>query len=384
MSVIIDQNRQQKARRYATIKRILYLVDLVIGAIYLGGIILGGAGVALENALSGVPGAQIGLVAAYYLVLALGYTLLTLPVSVYSGWWLPRRYGISVQTFRSWLRDWLVGNLVGLGFGLVAVEAVYALLLAIPGWWWLAAGALYLLVVVVLANLAPVLLLPLFFKLTPIEPSPLTERLEQIARRAGTQVRGVYRMNLSAKTTAANAALMGLGNTRRIVLGDTLLDRYTPREIEVIFAHELGHHVHGDVPRLVVGQSVVTLVGLYIAALALRAGSATLGYHGIGDVATMPLLALILGAFGVITAPPLNAYSRFIERQADRYALETTGDHAAFVDAMLRLANQNLAEVEPAAWVEAIFYDHPSIGRRVEHANAWAGATTGARGDRAS
>lgn len=372
MSVSIDHERQIQASRYATIRRILFLVDLVVGAIFVGAIILSGAAVRLREALTSTPGGRPGLVAAYFLILTLSYTLLTLPLSVYSGWILPRRYGISVQSFGGWLRDLLVGTLIGLAFGLAAVEVVYALLETVPGFWWLIAGVLYLLVVVVLANLGPVLLVPLFFKLIPLEPSPLTERLEQLARRTGTRVQGVYRMNLSAKTTAANAALMGLGNTRRVVLGDTLLDRYTPAEIEVIFAHELGHQVHRDVPRLVVGQSIVTLAGLFLASIGLSVGSRLLGYQGIADPATMPLLVAILGAFGVITTPLLNSYSRHVERKADRYALDTTGDRDAFVDAMLRLANQNLAEVEPPGWVETIFYDHPSIGRRVELADAWA------------
>lgn len=376
MSVRIDRARQVQASRYATARRMLFLVDLVVGALFVGVIILTGAAVSLRTVLSGVPGGRPALVAAYFLVLTLAYTALTLPLSVYSGWILPRRYGVSVQSFTGWLRDLLVGTLIGLAFGLAAVEAVYALLEAVPGLWWLIAGVLYLFVVVVLANLGPVLLVPLFFKMTPLESSPLTERLELLARRAGTRVQGVYRMNLSAKTTAANAALMGLGNTRRVVLGDTLLDRYTPAEIEVIFAHELGHQVHQDVPRLVVGQFVVTLFGLFLASIALTAGSRVLGYRGIADPATMPILAAILGAFGVITTPLLNAYSRHVERKADRYALETTGDRDAFVDAMLRLANQNLAEVEPPGWVEAIFYDHPSIGRRVQLADAWARGRT--------
>lgn len=376
MSVRIDRARQVQASRYATARRMLFLVDLVVGALFVGVIILTGAAVSLRTVLSGVPGGRPALVAAYFLVLTLAYTALTLPLSVYSGWILPRRYGVSVQSFTGWLRDLLVGTLIGLAFGLAAVEAVYALLEAVPGLWWLIAGVLYLFVVVVLANLGPVLLVPLFFKMTPLESSPLTERLELLARRAGTRVQGVYRMNLSAKTTAANAALMGLGNTRRVVLGDTLLDRYTPAEIEVIFAHELGHQVHQDVPRLVVGQFVVTLVGLFLASIALTAGPRVLGYRGIADPATMPILAAILGAFGVITTPLLNAYSRHVERKADRYALETTGDRDAFVDAMLRLANQNLAEVEPPGWVEAIFYDHPSIGRRVQLADAWARGRT--------
>lgn len=368
MSVPIDTKRQAKAKRYATIKRALFLVDLAIGGLFIGLIIATGAAIGLRDLLLGAPGGRVGLVAAYFLALSIGYSVLTFPLSVYSGWWLPRRYGLSVQSFWAWLADWAKGAGIGLVFGLAAVEVVYALLLGLPGLWWLVAGGLYLLLAVVLANLAPVLLLPLFFKLTPLEPSPLTERLEQLAREAGARVRGVYRMNLSAKTTAANAALMGLGNTRRVVLGDTLLEHYTPREIEVIFAHELGHHVHQDVPRLVVGQSVVTLVGLFLANLVLRWAAAGLGYQGIADVATMPLLAAILGVFGVVTTPLLNGYSRHVERRADRYALQTTHDPAAFLDAMRRLANQNLAELEPAAWVELLFYDHPSIGSRLRAA----------------
>lgn len=371
MTVIVDQARQAKARRYAIAKRILAIVDLLIGAGLIGVIILTGFAVVPRDGLAFVPGGRLGLVAAYFLVLSLGFTVVTLPLSIYGGWWLPRRFGISVQSFRSWVRDLLVGSAIGLVFGLAAVEAVYALLVAAPETWWLIAGGLYLLVVVVLANLGPVLLVPLFYQLTSLEPSPLTERLEEIALGAGTRVQGVYRMGLSAKTTAANAALMGLGNTRRIVLGDTLLDRYTTPEIEAVFAHELGHQVHQDVPKLVVVQSLVTLVGLYLASLALRWGSDALGYHGIADVATMPLLAAILGAFGVVTTPLLNAFSRHVERQADQYALRTTGDSAAFVDAMLRLANQNLAEVDPPGWIEALFYDHPSIGSRVRDAKAW-------------
>jgi STE24 endopeptidase len=365
MDVTIDAQRQEKARRYATTKRALFVAELILGAAYLVALIASGGAVWLAGALAAVPFQRAGLVAAYFLALFVGYTVLSLPFSVVGGWWLPRRYGLSVQTFGGWLADWLKGNAIGLLLGLVSIEVVFWLLLVLPQLWWLVAGILYLALVVGLANLGPVLLLPLFFKLTRLEPSPLTERLEDLSRRAGARVRGVYRMDLSAKTTAANAALMGLGNTRRIVLGDTLLDRYTSREIEVIFAHELGHHVHHDVPRLVIGQSIVTLVGLFVSALVLARESSALGYQGIADVAAMPLLALVLSAFGVVTTPILNYLSRRQERAADLYAIRATGDSEAFVDAMTRLANQNLAELDPARWVEVLLYDHPSIGERI-------------------
>ncbi len=368
----LDVQRQQQARRYATTKRALYLVDLAIGGAYLGAIVVSGAARGLADLVASAPEGRLGSVAASLLVLWLGYTILSFPLSVVSGWSLPRRYGLSVQAFRQWLVDWLKGAALGLAFGLVVVEVVYALLLALPALWWLVAGGLYLGLVVGLANLGPILLVPLFFKLTPLERSTLTERLEELARRAGARVRGVYRMDLSAKTTAANAALMGLGNTRRIVLADTLLDRYTPAEIEVIFAHELGHHVHCDVARLIAGQSLVTFGGLFLSSLALTRGVEALGYRGIGDVATMPLLGLVLGGFGLLATPLVNLASRRVERAADLYALRTTRDPASFISAMTRLANQNLAEYDPARWVEVLFDDHPAIARRVRLAEEFA------------
>jgi STE24 endopeptidase len=178
-------------------------------------------------------------------------------------------------------------------------------------------------------------------------------------------------MEMSAKTTAANAALMGIGNTRRIVIGDTLLDRYTEDEIEVIFAHELGHHVHHDIPVLVAIQAVLTLVGLFLCSLALPKLSSIGGLAGISDVAGLPLVILILGVVGLVTAPVVNALSRRMERAADDYALRTTKNARAFIAAMTRLANQNLAEYDPSRWIEVLFYDHPSIGRRIRFAESF-------------
>src|SRR5262249_53718161 len=200
---------------------------------------------------------------------------------------------------------------------------------------------------------------------TPLAEDPLTERLRARAARAGARVRGVYRLNLSAKTTAANAALMGLGNTRRIVLGDTLLDRYTPDEIDAVFTHELGHHVHRDIPRGLVFQLGLTLVEFFLAGLLLRAAVDAFGFAGIADVGAMPALALIFGALGLLTMPIGNARSRWVEAAADRYALEAGVSGPVFCAMMTKLGDQNLAEFAPPAWVEWLFYDHPSIGRRL-------------------
>ena len=177
-------------------------------------------------------------------------------------------------------------------------------------------------------------------------------------------------MQMSKKTTAANAALMGLGNTRRIVVGDTMLDRYTPDEIEVVLAHELGHHVHHDIWKLIVSQSILTLGGLYLVNVVLHWAVETQHiYNGLADATTIPLLLALMGAFGLIVMPVSNGYSRAIEYQADEYALQVTQMVEPFKSAMTRLANQNLSDVEPSPIVEFLFHDHPSINKRLKHAD---------------
>ncbi|HEY7123299.1 MAG TPA: M48 family metallopeptidase [Ktedonobacterales bacterium] len=370
----IDGARQQRAREYARIKHWLTLVDLALGAVALAVVLVTGIATSLRDALAGtgtwqpVAGWAPLQVALFFLILMVAYQILDAPLSYYSGFVLPHRYGLSHQSLGSWLGDQGKGLALGLVFEVGAVEVLYLLLAVQPNTWWLWAAGALLLVSVVLANLAPVLILPLFFKLTPLQDEELSKRLLALAERANTRVRGVFTMNLSSKTTAANAALMGLGNTRRIVLGDTLLGNYTPDEIEVVLAHELGHHVHRDIWKLIVTQTVLVLGGLFVVNLVLHSivqGSAT--YHGLSDVATMPLVAAALGVFGLVTMPLGNSFSRWVERQADEYALTSTRMPDAFISSMTRLANQNLAELDPGPVIEFLLYDHPAIGKRLKH-----------------
>ncbi len=379
----LDPERQAQARRYARQKQALMLVNLGISAVLIAVVLLSGLSFALRDALAAalgglaawapVAGWQPALVAAYFAALFFGILVVDLPLSYYSGHVLPRRYGLSTQKVSGWALDLVKGLGLSLVFELVAVEFVYWLLAVSPLAWWLWAGVAVLCVTVLLSNLAPVLLLPLFYKLTPLPEGDVRQRALDLADRARTRVRGVYTMHLSAKTTAANAAVMGLGNTRRIVVGDTLLDRYTTDEIEVVLAHELGHQVHRDIPKLIAVNTIVTLGGLYLANVALHAVVATVPqYHGLSDVATMPLVGAVLGVFSLLMLPIINGFSRYVESEADRYALQLTGKVDAFTSAMTRLANQNLAELQPSPVVEFLLYDHPSVGQRLAFARRWA------------
>jgi STE24 endopeptidase len=261
--------------------------------------------------------------------------------------------------------------LISAPLGLIILELVYLALRLTGSWWWLWTGAAMLIFSVILSNLAPILIMPLFNKFVALgdEHTELAERLMNLAGRANTKVRGVYKFDMSKRTKAANAALTGLGNTRRIVLGDTLINEFSPDEIETVLAHELGHHVHKDLPILIAFGTVMTLGGLYLASLALHWAAGYFGFAGPADIAGLPAIGLVLGVFGLITQPLNNAISRWRESMADEYALQSTGKAQAFASAFIRLANQNLGEVDPEKWVVFMFYDHPPLGERIKMAS---------------
>lgn len=363
----LDPEKQEQAIEYARIRRRLMLGDLALGGIYALLWLLTGWSIALRDYLLGLTNNDWLLVAGFILVFGGIYFLIDLPLGYYSSYVLPHRYGLSTQTFKGWIGDQVKSVLVGGVLGLLVIEIIYFVLRISPNLWWLWAGLILLFFNVILANLAPVLLMPLFYKFVPLEEehADLVARLLNLAERAGTRVRGVYKFDMSRRTKAANAAITGLGNTRRIILGDTLIEEFTPDEIETVLAHELGHQVHRDIPIGILVESVITLGGLYLASLVLEWAVAALGYTGVSDIAAMPLFVLVMGAYGLLVMPLGNAFSRWREIRADEYALKMTGKGEAYASALTRLANQNLAEADPEPWVESLLYSHPALGKRI-------------------
>jgi STE24 endopeptidase len=371
---VLDDERQKQAKQYARISRRLFLVDLGLGGLYVIAWLAFGWSASLRNLLLGLTSNDWLLVIGYAIVFGGIYYLINLPLSYYEGFVLPHRYGISTQTLASWIGDQIKGGLLAGVLGGLLLEIIYAVLRAAPDTWWLWAAGILLLFSVLLANLAPVLFMPIFYKFVPLddEYTDLAQRLMRLADQAGAHVRGVYKFDMSRRTTAANAALTGLGNTRRIILGDTLLSEFNSDEIETVLAHELGHHVHKDIPMGIVLDSLFTLVGLYLANLILQLGVQFFGFRGSADIAALPIFALAIGAFGLVTMPLSNAFSRWRERRADEYALQATGKSQAFASAMTRLANQNLADADPEPWVEFLLYSHPALSKRIAMAKGYA------------
>jgi Zn-dependent protease with chaperone function len=369
----LDPERQQQAKQYARIRRRLWLVNQTISAVYALAWLFAGWSIALRDWLATISPNPWFLVAGFLIVFGGIFSVLTLPLGYYSGFVLPHRFDQSNQTLRDWIIDQIKGLAVGAPIGLLLLELLYLALRVTGDLWWLWAAGGMLIFSVLLSNLAPILIMPIFNKFVPLgdEHADLEDRLLKLAERANTKVRGVFKFDMSRRTKSANAALTGIGNTRRIVLGDTLIDEFTEDEIETVLAHELGHHVHNDLPLLIAFGTITTTVGLYLASLALNWAIAFFGFTGPADVAALPALGLILGAYGLVTMPLENAISRWRENLADDYALQATGKTEAFAAAFTRLANQNLGEVNPERWVVFLFYSHPPLGRRIEKANDW-------------
>ena len=307
-------------------------------------------------------GARLPLV-AYVAVIALGLDAITFPVTFYRSFLLERRYGLTTVPFRVWLRDELKGLAIALLFFEAAALGVAGVMRFAGHWWWAAAALLFAVVGMVLSQLVPVVLMPLFYRFRPLDREALRERLVAMSARAGVRVLGAFEWGLGEKTTRANAALVGAGRTRRILLSDTLLENYSDDEIEVILAHELAHHVHHDLWTALALETGVVAVALLAAHLSLLAA----GYP-VGTAAALPLVVLVAGAVSLALTPLGHAWSRHNERRADRFALELTGRRDAFVSAMRRLGAQNLAEPAPSRPVRWFFHTHPTIDERIASA----------------
>src|SRR5512138_3234424 len=369
----LDPKRQQQAKEYARLGRRLWLVDTLFSAVYALAWLFFGWAHALRDWLSTFTSNPWLLVALFVAVFGGIYYILNLPLSYYGGFVLPHRFDQSNQSLKDWVIEQLKALAIGAPLGLFLLELLYLALRLTGDLWWLWAAGGMLVFTVLLSNLAPILIMPLFNKYVPLgdEHKDLADRLLDLARRANTKVQGVFKFDMSKQTKAANAALTGIGNTRRIVVGDTLINEFSTDEIETILAHELGHHVHRDIPFLIAFGTLSTTLSLFLASLALNWAIRYFGFTGPADVAAFPALMLIFGAYGLITMPLENAVSRWREAMADDYALQATGKKEAFASAFTRLANQNLGEVDPEKWVVLMFHSHPPLGERIAKAHQW-------------
>jgi STE24 endopeptidase len=368
---------EDKAARYNRHKRRAGVLSVVGGAVLLIVVVVSPASLRMRDAAWSIaPAAPVWLhrsavVTTYVVGLTILNELFTMPLGYYSGFLLERRYGLSRQAIGAWLVDQLKGMAIGFVLGAAAANVLYALIARFGDAWWLPAGLAFAAMIVGLANLAPVIVLPLFYSVKPLSRDELRQRLLALADRAGARVLGAYEWGLGSKTSRANAALTGIGHSRRILVSDTMLSQYSDEEIEVVLAHELAHHVHGDIWKGIALETVLVMAGFYCASRVLEIVGPIAGLYGPDDVAGLPILLIAAGAVSLVMLPLARAMSRAYERRADRFALTMTRNAPAFVSVMKRLAAQNLAEEEPSRLVQWLFYSHPPIRERIAAAHAF-------------
>ena len=353
------------ARAYARIRYRLLLLDLAVSLAFL--IAVQALGFSRDCAAwwHRVTPREVLVILGYLFCFGTAYYLVTLPLHFYSTYRLEHRFGLSRMRWTQWcVREAKQLAISGV-LGAALIEGLYALVRHAPVRWPLYATIGWVGFSVVLARVFPTIILPMFYKTTPLQEEGLVKRLLHLCERVGLPALGVFRFELGAETRKANAALAGLGQTRRVLLSDTLIAEFTPEEIEGVLAHELAHHWYRHIHKMLVISAAGSWLAFVLTDVVATRWITPLGLNGLSDIAGLPMLALWLSILGLMGLPLQNGLSRYFEWQADHFALATTTLPRAFAEALRRLATLNLADPNPPRWVELIFYDHPRISERI-------------------
>jgi STE24 endopeptidase len=376
---------EDRATRYQRLKRRATFALMLWGGACLAGLVGTGGAVALRDSTTRVVdslavGPSIGtwLIAGLFVgTVSAVHAVGAFPLSLYRGYLLERRFGLTSARPASWLRD----HLVDVGLAVAAASATGGVVVTAgrlwPDWWWLPASAAVVAGLLALMVVYPLIAAPAFVAGRPIAREPLRARVAGLARRCGAPVFDVYEWPTGSRSREPNAALVGVHTTRRILLSDTLLRDYSEDEIEVIVAHELAHHVHGDLWKAAGVEGAVLSAGLFLADRVLVAAGPRLGLEGPADVAALPLVGLVVGILSMGARPIARGLSRRQERRADRFALEVSGNPEAFISATRRFAARHLADERPSAAVTLLCHTHPPVNERLEAARHWQAARSG-------
>lgn len=361
---------KSEAKKYNNIKLGVGITEAVISFVLLVLFVWLGYSAKLESFIRNFVGNDYLVLGAFVLVLGIASAILFSPFSYYTGYYLEHKHNLSNQTFGKWIWEGAKGALVGIVIGLPILAAFFFVIRKFGIMWWLPFGTILFVFSVILAQIVPVIILPLFYKVSPLENESLKEKIISLFANANLKVSNVFKFNMSKNTKKANAAFTGLGKTKRILIGDTLLDSYTEDEIETVIAHELGHYKKKHIIKnLIIGTLSSFLVFFFIAQL----HNATLkwfGFNQIMQIASFPILVIWASLIGLVKTPLSNFISRKFEYEADQYAVVSTKKPDDFVRTLEKLTDQNLGDKEPHPFVEWFFYSHPSIKNRIKNIRA--------------
>lgn len=362
------ENKQTIAKKYNRTNQIISVVETILFFVILLMLLFTGLSKEIEILSYKITSNKYIALLIFLGIIGFVESIINLPLDFYSGYILEHKYNLSNQTILKYFTEKIKSFAVGLAIGIPVILIFYYILLNFENNWWLVLGIFMFFFSVVIGRIAPVLIFPLFYKFKPIENDSIKNRILNHCKKTGVEIKGIFVFDMSKNTKKANAAFTGLGKSKRIILGDTLMEKFNEEEIESVFAHEVGHYKRKHIFKLMFISTVLTFAGLYITSLLYKGTLNSFGFHFIYEISALPLIAVFLSLFGIVTTPISNIFSRKYEWEADRFAIDSTGNNEAFISAMEKLAEQNLADKEPNKIIEFLFHSHPSLKKRIEFA----------------
>lgn len=352
------------AKKYNNMKLRISIAKGLISFIAILAFVYLGFSKELEGYLTSITENQYLLLLLFLFVIGIVSSVVSFPVKYYVEFYLEHKYELSNQTVWQWLWEDFKGLLVGLVIGVPILLLFYWVMLTFGSLWWLVFSIAMFFISVVLAQIVPIIILPIFYKITPIENEEIKKRVLALAKDVKMKVENVFQFDMSKNTKKANAAFTGLGKTKRIILGDTLLDSYTEDEIETVLAHEFGHYKHKHIIKNLFIGTISSFLTFFLIAKLYELSLSWFGFLTITEISALPILSVWAMLIGLLTTPIGNIISRKFEYEADEYAIKITGKAEAFINTLEKLTDQNLGDKDPHPFVEWFFYSHPSVAKR--------------------
>ncbi len=353
------------SKKYNNIKLGFSIGEGILSFILILLFVMTGLSLGLQNYINSFTSNSYLLFLLFTIVTGVAGAIIFSPLNFYTGFYLEHKFNLSNQSFIKWIWEGAKGVAVSSVIGIPMLLIFYYTLNKFGNLWWLPFAIVLFLISVILARVVPIIILPLFYKVTPIDDEDLKSRINRLAKDAGIKVENVYKFNMSKNTKKANAAFTGIGKSKRILLGDTLLENYTKDEIETVIAHELGHYKKKHIIKNIIIGTAASFITLFLISYFYKISIYWFGFDKITIVAALPILSLWIMLIGLVQTPLTNILSRKYEYEADEYAASSTRKPAAFKSTLEKLTEQNLGDKDPHPFVEWFFYSHPSIKKRI-------------------
>ncbi|MDP8260224.1 MAG: M48 family metallopeptidase [Candidatus Gygaella obscura] len=355
-----------KSKEYQAIKNSFFFLEISLNILLLSLLFFLGGSHLLKDLAIEISNNYYLTLFIYFSFLSMVFYIVFFPISFYSQFVLEHKFNLSRESSSQWFKKNIKKAVISFVFGAALIEVLYLFFNLQPGYWWLWFSLFYLVFSSLVSFILPVMILPIFYKYKPLENKELSKNIIELARNNNIKVLNVYTIDFSKETAKANAAIIGMGKTKRIVLADTLVDNYTINEIIAVLAHEFGHFACGHIRKLLFSGFVITLASLFFMYVFLSKSFLFLGINGFSDIVGFPIIALFFIIISLVAMPLQNAYSRKLEREADAFALNATNDKDSFISLMEKLGQQNLSDKNPNRLIEFLLYDHPSIASRIK------------------